>query len=523
MPNIENDRPHFELRQIPHEGQPGPVEIYHLDQMPAQMATLHLGRRELLALAGLTSGVLFAAACTPATPTPVPARQTSAPAATKLPERTSTSAATVAVTARPTGTSTRPAPTPANSQTAQAVMDRSLSCGELNATGNKVGFLAFTPDSSLMAVKDVGQQVRLWKVDTGELLHTFSVEADAYGIGFSADGKLLAVGNKNGVIFIWRVADYKEYARVETRENSPRDIFFTPDNKTILVSSLKKIQIWALAPVAKVSEIAIDNSQPAALSPDGKLLAYANPQPKGGVYDILLKSSLDGPVLRSLQGSTNSITWLSFSPDSQMLAATGTGTDSAIFVWRVTDSKPLFSVPHKPVWWVGFSPDSKLLGAYGTSFLLYSSADGKMIREEAMDKRWDFGVPNPGLNLIARVKENRISIWNINTPANDLGVCLFDPNATAKDSSAVTFKQTDASGITRTYTLPCGSAVPAGAVCTCNCIPGLQVNQPTQKMPTATCTCVSNVGGGSCSCNKICTCIPVRKYCFVMFKPEQRA
>lgn len=39
----------------------------------------------------------------------------------------------------------------------------------------------------------------------------------------------------------------------------------------------------------------------------------------------------------------------------------------------------------------------------------------------------------------------------------------------------------------------CGTAIPAGAVCSCNCVPG--------------------VGGGPmrCTCDQVCTCVPVGK------------
>jgi hypothetical protein len=45
------------------------------------------------------------------------------------------------------------------------------------------------------------------------------------------------------------------------------------------------------------------------------------------------------------------------------------------------------------------------------------------------------------------------------------------------------------------YTLPCGSPIPPGAVCTCNCVPGA----PAPSYGTRT----------ICTCNKVCTCVPV--------------
>lgn len=51
----------------------------------------------------------------------------------------------------------------------------------------------------------------------------------------------------------------------------------------------------------------------------------------------------------------------------------------------------------------------------------------------------------------------------------------------------------------KTSTLPCGSPIPPGATCTCNCVP---VATPRRS---------SSYGTRSiCTCNKVCTCVPVR-------------
>jgi hypothetical protein len=56
--------------------------------------------------------------------------------------------------------------------------------------------------------------------------------------------------------------------------------------------------------------------------------------------------------------------------------------------------------------------------------------------------------------------------------------------------------------VTRTwryYTLPCGSPVPPGAICTCNCVPGTVIHHPKPVVHSST----------ICTCNKICVCVPV--------------
>lgn len=80
---------------------------------------------------------------------------------------------------------------------------------------------------------------------------------------------------------------------------------------------------------------------------------------------------------------------------------------------------------------------------------------------------------------------------------------LFDPAANTPDTKGLTYNVYDRiTGQTMTYTLPCGSPIPPGATCMCNCVPG------TAPAPSRV-----ESGGGTytyCTCNKICTCVPVR-------------
>lgn len=52
----------------------------------------------------------------------------------------------------------------------------------------------------------------------------------------------------------------------------------------------------------------------------------------------------------------------------------------------------------------------------------------------------------------------------------------------------------------RTYTLPCNSPIPAGAVCTCNCVT-VPMGRGTKRMNGTVCTC--NL---VCTCDTVCGC-----------------
>jgi hypothetical protein len=97
-----------------------------------------------------------------------------------------------------------------------------------------------------------------------------------------------------------------------------------------------------------------------------------------------------------------------------------------------------------------------------------------------------------GKLLASGSRDNTIKLWGVAT--GKLLPSFFDPEATEKDCKGVTFKYVNEYGEVVTYTLPCGSPIPPGATCLCNCIPG-------SYAPSG--------GGRICTCVPVCVCIPV--------------
>lgn len=201
-----------------------------------------------------------------------------------------------------------------------------------------------------------------------------------------------------------------------------------------------------------------------SISPDGSLVASASSD-----KNVKLWRTGDGSLAHQLRGHTGNVNGVAFSPDGTLLASAS--ADNSARLWHTNDGSLVRELPGHVgvVTSVAFSPDGQL--------------------------------------LVSGSRDKSIRLWATDELAGAPVVCFFDPAATPTDQKANTYKITDASGITRTYTLPCGSPIPAGAICTCNCIPG------TYRVAPSTGT-----GGSFCTCDKICTCIPVRKYCNVMFR-----
>jgi WD40 repeat protein len=97
-----------------------------------------------------------------------------------------------------------------------------------------------------------------------------------------------------------------------------------------------------------------------ALSPDGKILASAGGDTRGG--ELKLWDAATGKEIASLPGFTNSISALVFSPDGQRLASAG---HSPVQVWDVMAHKQIHKFGDPRGEWIhtlAFSHDGKKLG-----------------------------------------------------------------------------------------------------------------------------------------------------------------
>jgi WD40 repeat protein len=201
-----------------------------------------------------------------------------------------------------------------------------------------VSDVAFSPAADLFASASFDESVKVWSTDSKQSLHSLTHDDSVLSVVFSPDGQYLATAVSGGVIRVWRTRD-GSLVNAWRAHGEPR--FLSPVN-------LRSV----------------------AYSPDGKYLA------SGGSADKTVKiwDATNGTLLRAMNGHSDSVNTVVFSPTSGVLASGG--KDRTIKLWKADDGSLLQELVGHSDWVVSlaFSHDGKLLASGGRGNLITGSS-----------------------------------------------------------------------------------------------------------------------------------------------------
>ncbi len=211
--------------------------------------------------------------------------------------------------------------------------------GELQHTllghEGEISALAIGPDSQIIASGSTDTTIKIWNLETGKLLCTFSSHLTwgahkevIRSLAFSPSGQTLASSSDDGTIKVWNP---RSRACDRTIKGYARCLAFSPDAQTLAAGGWdRKIQLRQLSnpEVSVTLEGHFNSINAIGFSPDGGTVASASAD-----GTIKVWNAASGENIHTLAGHQDCVTCLAFSSDGETLFSGS--SDKTVKVWGV--------------------------------------------------------------------------------------------------------------------------------------------------------------------------------------------
>ena len=287
----------------------------------------------------------------------------------------------------------------------------------------RINAIAFSPDGQILASGGADQTIKLWFLNTGEILTLKGHRDIIRAIAFSPDGQMLVSGSNDCTIKIWRqpftktpltlkghygfvnsiamtpdgrllasacegeVAELKLWQLPHGTEINYSDtvyyvscVAFSPDRQLLAIGrSFGGIKLWQMPSREEICTLTPSGTVSAiAFSPDGKLLASGSVGKTIKIWQLntgekLLTPKMHSAAVTALKGHSDRINSLAFSPDGKILASGS--DDKTIKIWQLDTGKLICTLTghSAAVQSVAFSPNGRMLvsGSWDTTIKIW--------------------------------------------------------------------------------------------------------------------------------------------------------
>jgi WD40 repeat protein/DNA-binding SARP family transcriptional activator len=276
--------------------------------------------------------------------------------------------------------------------------------------------IAFSPDGKRLATGDVRGRIRLWDAATGQVLLTLTHGGMVHGVAFSPDGRQLAAAGEDGRLLVWDTASAQLLLSLPGRTGI-YNVAYLPDGKRLVtVHHDGTTALWDPATGQPLLTLAghVSTVLSVAASPDNVHIATSG-------YDstVRLWDTQPGRELITVAAHEGPAYAIAYSPDGKRLATAG--ADGRAALWDPATgllALTLFSdTPAAGFSSIVFSPDGRCVAAGGVdgTVLVGDAATGKTLLTLAAhtDMVWGLAFSHDGTRLATTSWDRKVRAWNL--------------------------------------------------------------------------------------------------------------
>jgi len=352
-------------------------------------------------------------------------------------------------------------------------------------------WLHLSPDGQFLAVVGPSGTFAIFTVPDGTLVHTLEHPGAPWLVAeFSPDSQYVASFTYDNEAIVWSIEDGQPIVSVPSEDRFLVPIF-TPDSQYCIMPDYDKIGIYSL--------------------PDGELVhnlegyfAPISAQVLNEETSQLITGDEDGVIkIWSIPDGVEEYTWtvdnvssMYLAEDENLLAIIKI-LDSEVSLNALLDGSEIasFDLDYRSAD-AKFSPDGKILVVKDYDYpdvgrvIIYDIEAQERLNETVFEGNVNMAFSPDSRFLLTGDGLGKMNLYSLED--GQVVACMVDLAVSGEDTEGVAYS-IEVEGETVTRTLPCGSPLPPGAICVCDCVSG------------SGCACV---GHTTCSCvGDVCSCV----------------
>ncbi|MBD2459772.1 PQQ-binding-like beta-propeller repeat protein [Oscillatoria sp. FACHB-1407] len=297
--------------------------------------------------------------------------------------------------------------------------------------------VAFSPNQQLLATGNDNGEISLWRVSDGQQIVTWAGHTNwIWSLAFSPDGTRLVSGGDEVLIRVWDVATGNCLCTLEGHTGwGVRLLAFSPDGQTIVsAGDDRTIRQWD-AQTGQLLQVLMSDRQliyptssrathqmtqqwnwqhSVTISPNLDRLVSSTPE-----HTILLWTWRSDQPVRTFEGHTDTIFATAFSPEGQHLISAS--ADQTLKVWDVSTGDCIRTIEGllSPVYFVKVAPDGQtiLTNHEDQTLWLWEISTGHCLKvfQGHRHRIWSVAFSPDGNTIASGSSDQTLRLWDVST------------------------------------------------------------------------------------------------------------